>query len=266
MERKLFLVEYADKLTILLLPYLFLISYCYNLGYWGNLRFDIYNYLSFEDLLKGVGTAVQGPFSTTIIVGSLSIFAASFAPLLFKHTWLVILILLLCFGGLAWAQYVTAVQLPANGFVSLEVPVWATVFTTALPLSLSLFTTRRLFGTTAASQKNKKGTRWSVVISESVFFVLFALPINALITGLNNADNLVKHYQFDYIAKPSYERFEQLKAYPYLIYVGKAGDFHLLLSPDGKRRIAMPKDSLAIVTLSDFNINGAGMTKEALPK
>jgi hypothetical protein len=90
----------------------------------------------------------------------------------------------------------------------------------------------------------------------AVVFTCF-LPGRSYLTGAENARRIKENKEFDYIVSDSLGN-NQKSIYKYL---GKAGDYHLLMPLNNTKRIIVPFDKISPLTLENFSLDDPSSIK-----
>lgn len=73
-------------------------------------------------------------------------------------------------------------------------------------------------------------------------FALLAIPAFSFTAGYCQAMDVLAGLRYEYVEPQVFRQDTLLAAYPYLKYLGRAGDYLFLLTPDNQRRIVIGKD------------------------
>ncbi len=73
-------------------------------------------------------------------------------------------------------------------------------------------------------------------------FTLLAIPAFSFTAGYCQATDVLAGLRYEYVEPQVFRQDTLLAAYPYLKYLGRAGDYLFLLTPDNQRRIVIGKD------------------------
>jgi hypothetical protein len=239
-----------DKALLWLVPYLYLVSVMYYWGYWGTFEIDAFNYYAVSDLVKGV-TAPAG----IIIVYCLLLIVSFLAPGLTdtiakdKSIWIKLLILFIItiltsiavhyFNKLFMTHRVrTEVDDPLNKLNILNLIWYALcfVFSNAICMKINneSFIEVKTFGLQAAS----------------IFSVLL-FPMHAFTSGKEDAIRIIQNKEFNYIVTDSLQISDK-SIYKYL---GKTGDFHIVINLQNIKYSIVKLDKLSPLTVEKFSLD-----------
>jgi hypothetical protein len=264
---KPFFIEYADKLAILLIPYLFFVSFCYNFSYWGLLQFDVYNYLDFQDLIKGVGSALQYSFVMQLGI-SMSI-VLLFTIIDNTPRWIALTIFILALSFLIYIfaePYLTAKRHVGSGIIKHDsLYPWVRIAQGVISSLIAIRISKALLGNTFISTDEGRALNKKVFYYEPLLIILTAMPIAAVADGYENAADILNNYRYNFIVN-TFQNNEEINKYSYFKYLGKVGDYHFALSPDNIRRIIIPKESLAPLIFYKYDIDNKGGNSISLPQ
>lgn len=200
------------------LPYLFFVSFLYHVGYWNPFNIDILNYFEFQDAINGILFPIVENLKLIVLIIILMAFVV-LSKLLYGFLrnriklFLTILVFIpIIIGALFVVKYLTFEIYPNLEFRHL--------------LNIVI-----LFGVFLVGAEALKISFWDDNFSKSHFnklFILIAIPIYTFILGYNNALDVLKGYQYQYIETSLLTNKEGLEGYHHLIYLGKGGDTYLL--------------------------------------
>jgi len=91
-------------------------------------------------------------------------------------------------------------------------------------------------------------------------FALLTIPAFSFTAGHYQARNVLVGRQFEYVEPQVFRQDTLLASYPYLKYLGRAGDYLFLLTPDNQRRVVIGKDhwpALLLRTASGLNVENS---------
>ena len=261
-----------DSAILWLLPYLYLVSVMYYWGFWGTFDIDAFNYYAVGDLVKGV-TAPIGP--TLLYV--LGIALCLVLVVMFFRTpdtpqaALAVIIFVPVSIAFSYYAYRTVDIFPhysfANAFTninltsSLEAKRQAGLLqkTTSpfyannpfLLLSTFVYVASTLVAsmTALSSSKSEASLRTNLLRFFGILFIIL-MPGQAFTTGKGRAIIVKNNRAFDHVVADSL-------VYPKGVYkyLGKAGEYQILLTLDNLKRIIVPTSKLNPLVLESFSLD-----------
>lgn len=243
-----------DKALLWLVPYLYLVSVAYYWGYWGPFNIDALNYYPVSDLVKGVtsplidtlGTAVG--LSVAIFIGRYVLGLMAKRLNLFWIAVIMVLIFLIIFffiGYIIFTLHVVNTLLPANPKVYNDVQFLKHGIIQPLTMIL-VFIIASLVIESNLPFIDVYSAKY-VARSSAIYFLLF-FPCQAYMNGFDHAWQIQHNEVFDYVLADSLAIPEK-GIYKYL---GKAGEYHILLTLDNLKRVIIPVDKLTPLTIERF--------------
>ncbi|MCA8831968.1 hypothetical protein [Hymenobacter pini] len=250
---KPFILEYADKLLLLLVPYLILVSCLYYYGYWGSLGLDIFPYMGVEDLIKGVVFPLRGPLYLLLPFVIYPIIHNLFIKKI-SH-----LLSILAAGGIVYLILEAVNVFNAKGAANQTYYRGASFIVGVITAFSILAVSTIIISFIKKMVGRSKGAIILVNtgILESLVSLLIALPVFSYQAGFYTASEVINGQFFDYIDCDTYDSNRDLMSYCYLKYLGKAGDSYFLLSPENNQRIIINEGDVKVLKIKGYNINEA---------
>jgi hypothetical protein len=233
-----------DKALLWLVPYLYLVSIAYYWGYWGYFDIDAFNYYPVSDLVKGV----TGPISITFIIVALVSPMVALGRLIGEHLpslsrkqwmWLGVVLTIIVIAIVVFKLFfkktttTTVTNLDSNNYFNT-----LRVILTSIGAIISFLIDETLPKQGAA----KDAIRYSVIL----FFCL--MPFEANVDGKTQARRIEQNERYDYTVVDSLATPEKA-VYKFL---GKAGDYYILLSFDNTKRIIVPVTKLNPLLIESY--------------
>ncbi|GAA4364125.1 hypothetical protein GCM10023185_33360 [Hymenobacter saemangeumensis] len=234
-----------DKAFVFIV-YIYLISICYNIAYWGAFDIDVFNYYDSQSLIQGVTSPLWDTF-----IGAILITIGHFILQMLSGTALVKWI-----RNLKWYYLLGAAVLISGGWLGV-VKSGIVVITQTKPSVYSMQQTafegmRYLFlticvilalTTQAIVVKDLK----SRTVNEAYFcaiYFLWLFPFYAYMSGKQNAWAIERNLKFNYVLSDSILGHKEIYK-----YLGKAGENYFLVSLDNVRKCIVPAEKLAPMEL-----------------
>jgi hypothetical protein len=250
-----------DKALLWLVPYLYFVSILYHWGFWGTFGIDAFSFYSVSDLLKGVTTFI----STSIVFTSLvCIFVCiiMYTNDKFEYAFtLWALLVVLAIVGAFFLSYHLPSATPAAPSNSDEPFRWARVFFTLLSTLVAIAISelpdggnlfKRVRGSKASRFKQARLHEHSPLLnslrfSGILFFCL--IPSQTYVDALVQANYVEQGKRYDYVVIEHTSDNLPKGIYKYL---GKAGDYYILLARDNFKQIVMPVDKLVPLIVEHY--------------
>ncbi|SHL26242.1 hypothetical protein [Hymenobacter psychrotolerans] len=282
LDAKPFVIENADKLLLLFVPYLIIVSCLYYYGYWGTLGIDIFPYMGVEDLIKGVAFPLRislirlAFFAGLIILLCYAIYRDEVSEASEKQAAdststkkemsgksrsiqiLISLIISILFIYYIYLSATDAYDMATGNYIKTGIPSFVSFL---LLFAIMLITDRIAISQGYAFQTHIEHGKIihnnipkSTFVFTSIFIIIFLIPYS-FITGYYDARDITEYRQYSYVKRPAFQDNEQLnKRYNSLLYLGKFGDYHFFSTVDQKQRIIINSDSLPTLLLYHYNV------------
>lgn len=242
-----------DKALLWLVPYLYLVSVMYYWGYWGTFGIDAYSYYDISDLVKGTISHIG---STIYVVGGVltiilfwdklgDIIRDAFksdTPIVVRLT---LIGLLLAFGFTIFA-FVHSPRFIKNDDVVLNDSNHELLFYKILSYTIPLVSTMAI-----CLILSKNGSKMDVTYRYCLVAFITTLPARAFFNGKEQATRIEQNKIFYYIVADSIAA-PQKSIYKYL---GKTGDYNMLVTLDNSKCIAIALDKLSPLVTERFSVN-----------
>lgn len=225
-----------DKALLWLVPYLYLVSVAYYWGYWGSFDIDIFNYYPVSDLVKGVTAPLGGSLVLVTGFGFILFFLKNHFNSTNNSRTSIILSIIGTLSAFAIISYFKRGDQSVYAFTGLRTKA---VICVAVVVALSALIDNRLPETTKLND---------AIRGAAVLFLLF-LPFQAHLDGLHRALKIQFGQEFDYVVTDSLMQTEHMYK-----YLGKAGDYQVLLSQNNNTRIIISSDKLDPLVIERFTL------------
>ena len=255
-----------DKAILWLIPYLYLVSVSYYWGYWGLFDIDAFNYYPASDLIKGVTSPIVSTLKVTCTILVITLIGRFiFAKLLKKLSiaWQILLIeaVFLLFSATIVVAVIISYKIYfthnlnrignkiSEGNQSLQL-----VFG---PYMIFLFAGTLIAYIIESHLEAIDLYSFKYVLRSSGIYFLIILPGQAYFDGLGKAIRIKQGESFNYTIADAIVS-PQKKVYKYL---GKAGDYHFLLTTDNTKYIIIPTDKLIPLIIENFQATDTSSTR-----
>lgn len=247
-----------DKALLWLVPYLYLVSILYYLGYWGTFSIDAFNYYELSDLVKGIVavlglpmlyvllicfTVFIGVWITDDTVKLKSLFERRKAKALLVAGIIFIISAIILYAFFGVNDTKTKVSDSNGMFLLMKIALLSISLTFSVGLAVEL--------STGKVYKSFASTLCTVS-------VLTLLPCNAFVTGKNNAFKILQGKEYDYVlvdslAGPHPEIYK---------YLGKAGSYYILINLKNDKRIAVSTDRLNPLLIERLSLDDSASVRK----
>jgi hypothetical protein len=231
-----------DSTILWLLPYLYLVSVAYYLGFWGTFDIDAVNYYPVSDLVKGVTTPISMTLMIVAVLGAAMAYLKYSAEKIIKKNGISALNTVVVVAGIVAAISLIYRQSTTPGNVAKSMNTFA--YTGGFLLAVITLVAVKIESTFTPTSIIKSTLRFS-----SLVFVLY-LPCQANLDGRTNALAIQENEAFNYVEIDSVAAPKGVYK-----YLGKAGDYHFLLSTDNLKQVIVPSDKMNPLIIERFSRN-----------
>ena len=245
-----------DRALLWLIPYLYLVSVSYYWGFWGSFEIDVFNYYPVSDLVKGVTSPLGTTLLSTLWLMMLLLLVRFTTGKFFyrlsdfwsKMTGILFLFLMISVLS-AIIYLIYFVKISPNMFVSPDTNF--AVMKENLPIDTLLLVAVIIISFIVdvwMFSESEKFSFLAITKSSGIFFLLL-LPCKAYVGGKEKASRILHDLVFDYTIMDSVV-YPQKSIYKYL---GKAGEYHIILTLDNNQRIIIPSDKMVPLIIEKFS-------------
>jgi hypothetical protein len=244
------------KSTAFVLGYLFAVATAYYLSFWGYFDIDAFQFLSVEDIIKGIAYPLR--YADVGIIGIFLFFVVVYTFIAFTKIgdrftfWflLIVVALLLTLAG-------SAIRFFKYYDASSELGIGITTLLTMFLIILYL-----IIDGAYEEDKNKAKALKKVfndehpAISFKNIIILFALiffPINAIIAGQVNARDIHDGKKFNYIMRQDLPKDKISIRYDLLIFLGAVSEKYVFINRNESERFVIDKSELPALRISHFD-------------
>jgi hypothetical protein len=229
-----------DSAILWLLPYLYLVSVAYYLGFWGTFDIDAINYYPVSDLVKGVTIPISMTSTIAAVLEITMAYVKYSAEKILRKSGALTL------GSIMVVTFlVTTISfICRNNSIVDDVAKTTNMFRNIAGILLFVFVviTAKVESTFTPTSISKSTLRFSYLL-----FALY-LPCQANIDGRINALVIHENEEFNYVKVDSIAAPKGIYK-----YLGKAGDYHFLLSTDNIKQVIMPSDKMNSLVIEHFS-------------
>lgn len=242
-----------DKALLWLIPYLYLLSVTYYWGFWGTFNVDAFSYYAVSDLVKGVIAPIGTPAAlmALLIFGALALIisAKTFSNwLITKEIRVITQIVLSIFFAFVFFfcfRFAFAFFVHKRLHTDIDDKNHLIAVLTSLFFVLAVV----LSFVTAASHAISKSFNYFFTTILYTGFLLY-LPCQGFLAGKENAMRISQNKEFDYVIADSLAGPKG-----FYKYLGKAGDYHVLVTLDNVKRIIVPADELNPLVIEQYSLD-----------
>lgn len=240
-----------DKALLWGLPYLYLVSISYYWGFWGTFDIDAFSYYAVSDIVKGI----TAPISTTLVY-IVTLIAAllflNFSEKIMGQRYKLIKVLVA--GVLV---VVTAFFAVTSGFFT-KTRVDTRILDDKLSaIEYTIYAVSLATATTVLILSIKKDRTKDNIFYYCALLFGILLPGRSFITGKETALRIEQSKEFDYVVADSLAGPKQ-NIYKFL---GKTGDYYVLLTYDNIKHIVVPIDKLSPLIVERFSLDDLGSVR-----
>ena len=245
------------KSTAFILGYLFAVATAYYLSFWGYFDIDAFQFISVEDIIKGIAYPLR--FADIGIIFIFLFFSVLYVAIgltkFDKSTkrFLIVLLLLLIVPAVAVLYY----------FKYSDASPLAGLAITAL-LTMLLIVIYLIVDDAYQEDKNKaeeNGRQFTDEHPSIVFrnfivsFSLIFFPINAIIAGQVNARDIHDGKKFNYVMCQDLPKDKIKIRYDLLVFLGAVSEKYIFINKNESERFIIDKSELPALRVSHYDIN-----------
>lgn len=249
------IIEFV-KSTAFILGYLFAIASAYYLSFWGYFDIDVFQFISVEDIIKGIAYPLR--FADVGIIGIFVFFVALYtfiAMTKFKGGlfWFVlgILVFFLIFSAyvLFYFKYKNASPWIGIGLATLLTALLSVIYIIIDDAYEMDRESAVSAGNTFTDEHPSVNFR-NIIISFSLIF----FPINAIIAGQANARDIHDGKRFNYVMKNDLPNDKIVIRYDYLVFLGAISEKYIFINKNENERFVFDKEELQSLRINHFNV------------
>jgi len=245
------------KSTAFILGYLFAIATAYYLSFWSYFDIDIFQFISIEDIIKGIAYPLRFADIGLIFIFLFFVVLYTLIGLTKYDTstrWFVIIIL----SSLS----ILAARLLHN-FKYLNASPLTGVAITAL-LTMLLIVIYLVSNDAYEADKKKADEAGGDFVDEHpaikfrnfiISFSLIFFPINAIIAGQVNARDIHDGKNYNYVMRQDLPKDKISIRYDYLIFLGAISEKYIFINKNENERFVFDKEELKALRIIHYNIN-----------
>ncbi len=251
-----------DKALLWLLPYLYFVATVYHWGYWGTFGIDAFNFYPAAELIKGAAAFTGDSLLFTFLICIL-VCGIMYTNDKFEYAYILWIVpIILVIPLVVWLnQYLPSTK-PAATSTSSESFRWLRIILTLLstfiaiaiselPNGRNLFVNKKLRkkGPFKYAKQNENGPLMNSVRFTGVLFICL-IPSQVYVDALVKASYIEQNKAYDYVVAEHANEVLPRGIYKYL---GKAGEYYVLLTKDNFKQIMLPSDKLVPLYVEHYD-------------
>ena len=259
---KPFIIENADKLVLLFVPYFIILSCLYYYGYWGEFNINAFSYLETQDLIKGAIFQIRNLVPNIIQMFLISLTSAIDYKLTLKRKYILMFYFVsIIILYMILTLYIQEYNLNTNTLSgNYGIPSWIHLLTFCGSYFIALLITPGRINSNVKGENISETVRnMFYTIKRSVLpsaiAILIAMPILSYYNGHYEAKAVLENKYFNYYSNTNISDIKEIKNYTFLKYIGKAGKNHFFTTPNNKKIFVIDETRIPVLTLENYNVN-----------
>jgi hypothetical protein len=243
------------KSTAFILGYLFAIATAYYLSFWSNFDIDVFQFISVEDIIKGIAYPLR--FADIGIIGIFLFFVILYGAIgLTKYNRgdaIAVSIIVLTLSGFAgWVLYYFKYS-DASPRAGIAIAALLTI----------LLVVVYLIANDGHEEDKKKALAANDPFSDEhpiisfrdniIVFSLIFFPINAIIAGQVNARDIHDGKKYNYVMRQDLPQENVKIRFDFLIFLGAVSEKYIFLNKNEDERFIIDKDELPVLKINHFD-------------